>query len=85
MPLLEQVGAAVVKIYEAVRNSFPWDVACVRTKHTVWIHCKLFRNYAFSSDFSEANTQLILDFSVASVCPCSFSQVTTNGHVAHPR
>ena len=27
-------------IYEAVRDSVPWDVTCVRTKHTVSIHCK---------------------------------------------
>jgi hypothetical protein len=26
-------------IYEAVRDSVPWDVTCVRTRHTVSIHC----------------------------------------------
>ena len=30
----------IVTIYEAVRDSVPWDVTCVRTKHTVSIHCK---------------------------------------------
>ena len=30
----------VITIYEAVRDSVPWDVTCVRTKHTVSIHCE---------------------------------------------
>jgi hypothetical protein len=25
----------IITIYEAVRDSVPWDVTCVRTKHTV--------------------------------------------------
>ena len=32
----------IVTIFEAVRDSVPWDVTCVRTKHTVSIHCKKF-------------------------------------------
>ncbi|KAF7319941.1 Ankyrin repeat protein [Mycena kentingensis (nom. inval.)] len=34
----EQAEAKIVQIYEAVRDSVPWDVTCVRTKHTVSIH-----------------------------------------------
>ena len=30
----------IITIYEAVRDSVPWDVTCVRTKHTISIHCK---------------------------------------------
>ena len=30
----------IITIYETVRDSVPWDVTCVRTKHTVSIHCK---------------------------------------------
>jgi len=30
----------IITIYEAVRDSVLWDVTCVRTKHTVSIHCK---------------------------------------------
>jgi hypothetical protein len=26
-------------IYEAVRDTVPWDVTCVRTKHAISIHC----------------------------------------------
>ncbi|KAF8164738.1 hypothetical protein B0H34DRAFT_686396 [Crassisporium funariophilum] len=33
----EQAEAKIVAIYEAVRDSVPWDVTCVRTKHTVSI------------------------------------------------
>ncbi|KAJ3734550.1 hypothetical protein DFJ43DRAFT_133831 [Lentinula guzmanii] len=35
----EQAEAKIVTISEAVRDSVPWDVTCVRTKHTVSIHC----------------------------------------------
>ncbi|KAJ7775633.1 ankyrin repeat protein [Mycena maculata] len=34
----EQAEVKITKIYEAVRDSVPWDVTCVRTKHTVSIH-----------------------------------------------
>ncbi|KAH9949864.1 ankyrin [Amylocystis lapponica] len=34
----EQAEAKIISIYEAVRDSVPWDVTCVRTKHTVSIH-----------------------------------------------
>ncbi|KAF7291792.1 Ankyrin repeat protein [Mycena chlorophos] len=34
----EQAEAKIVQIYEAVRDSVPWDVTCIRTKHTVSIH-----------------------------------------------
>jgi len=32
----------IITIYEAVRDSVPWDVICVRTKHTISIHCEWF-------------------------------------------
>jgi len=34
-----QAEAKIKAIYEAVRDSVPWDVTCIRTKHTVSIHC----------------------------------------------
>ncbi|KAH9949869.1 hypothetical protein B0H21DRAFT_819796 [Amylocystis lapponica] len=34
----EQAEAKTISIYEAVRDAVPWDVTCVRTKHTVSIH-----------------------------------------------
>lgn len=30
------------QIYEAVRDSVPWDVTCVRSKHAISIHCMSF-------------------------------------------
>jgi hypothetical protein len=36
---LFQAEAKIKTIYEAVRDSVPWDVTCIRTKHTVSIHC----------------------------------------------
>ncbi len=35
----EEAEVKIIKIYEAVRDSVPWDVTCIRTKHTVSIHC----------------------------------------------
>ncbi|KAJ7058898.1 ankyrin repeat protein [Mycena amicta] len=34
----EQAEAKIVQIYEAIRDSIPWDVTCLRTKNTVSIH-----------------------------------------------
>ncbi len=36
-----QAEVKIKSIYEAVRDSVPWDVTCIRTKHTVSIHCEL--------------------------------------------
>ncbi|PSR72889.1 hypothetical protein PHLCEN_2v11256 [Hermanssonia centrifuga] len=33
-----QAEVKINAIYEAVRDSIPWDVTCIRTKHTVSIH-----------------------------------------------
>lgn len=35
----EQAEAKITQIYEAVRDSVPWEITCVRTKHAVSIHC----------------------------------------------
>jgi hypothetical protein len=36
----EQAEAKIKSIYEAVRDTIPWDVTCVRTKHAISIHCQ---------------------------------------------
>ena len=36
-----QAEVKIKRIYEAVRDSVPWDVTCIRTKHTISIHCEL--------------------------------------------
>ena len=41
-PLFWKAERKINTIYEAVRDSVPWDVICVRTKHTVSIHCEWF-------------------------------------------
>ncbi|KAH9020875.1 hypothetical protein EDB84DRAFT_1441656 [Lactarius hengduanensis] len=40
---VEEAERKIITIYEAVRDSVPWDVTCVRTKHTVSIHFLLLR------------------------------------------
>ncbi|KAK0492741.1 ankyrin repeat protein [Armillaria luteobubalina] len=37
----EEAEVKIIKIYEAVRDSVPWDVTCIRTKHTVSIHFQI--------------------------------------------
>ncbi|CAG7847199.1 SubName: Full=Uncharacterized protein {ECO:0000313/EMBL:CCA66774.1} [Serendipita indica DSM 11827] len=34
----EQAEKKAIQIYEAVRDSVPWDTVCVRTKHSIAIH-----------------------------------------------
>jgi len=36
---LEQSEIKISSIYEAVRDSVPWDGTWVHTKHTVSVHC----------------------------------------------
>ena len=36
----EEAEKKIIQVYEGVRGSIPWDVTCVRTKHTISIHCK---------------------------------------------
>jgi len=38
----------IISIYEAVRDSVPWDVTCVRTKHTISIHCGWYMEFSRS-------------------------------------
>jgi hypothetical protein len=35
-----QAETKIKQIYEAVRDSVPWDVTCIRSKHTISIHCE---------------------------------------------
>jgi len=36
-----QAEAKIKQIFEAVRDSVPWDVTCIRSRHTISIHCEL--------------------------------------------
>ncbi|KAG7089895.1 hypothetical protein E1B28_011529 [Marasmius oreades] len=48
----------IMEIYEAVRDSVPWDVTCVHTKHTVSIH----------SQYPYRSVQIVLWFDIDAAC-----------------
>jgi hypothetical protein len=57
----------IIAIYEAVRDSVPWDVTCVRTKHTVSIHCGWYMvvpgsciHGIFSAQYPYRSVQIVL-------------------------
>jgi hypothetical protein len=58
-------------IYEAVRDSVPWDVTCVRTKHTVSIHCEFFHTIHWNADHIRHPLQVnTLTVRFKSSCAC---------------
>ena len=65
-PGLFEAERKIISIFEAVRDSIPWDVTCVRTKHTVSIHCMrygihtLFYAHFLSAQYPYRNIQIIL-------------------------
>lgn len=48
LDLFLQAEAKLNSIYESVRDSIPWDVTCVRTKHAISIHCELSSDFALT-------------------------------------
>lgn len=44
-----QAEVKINQIYEAVRDSIPWDVTCIRTKHAISIYCVFARFFAMMS------------------------------------
>ncbi|KAF9647522.1 ankyrin [Thelephora ganbajun] len=39
----EQAEAKIIAVFQAVRDAIPWDCTCVRTKHSISIHCEYFQ------------------------------------------
>jgi hypothetical protein len=78
----------IITIYEAVRDSVPWDVICVRTKHTVSIYCGWFGVFAKDSIYtnSQRNTHTAAFKSCfdSTVLQRRSSQVLTSMHHAAP-
>ena len=78
----------IITIYEAVRDSVPWDVTCVRTKHTVSIHCKWYTtligriiNWSLQHNIRIVTSRLFFAFTVLLV---RFSRVSmSTRHAVH--
>ncbi|KAJ3987613.1 ankyrin repeat protein [Lentinula detonsa] len=78
----EQAEAKIVTIYEAVRDSVPWDVTCVRTKHTVSIHSQYpYRSVQIVLRLYSSPAEILAGFDIDAPC-CAYD----GSHVwANPR
>ncbi|TFK67259.1 ankyrin [Pluteus cervinus] len=65
----EQAEKKINSIYEAVRDSVPWDVTCVRTKHTVSIHCQYpYRSIQVVLRLYSSPSEILTGFDVDAPC-----------------
>ena len=68
----EQAEAKINTIYEAVRDSIPWDVTCIRTKHTVSIHSQYpYRAVQIVLRLYQSPAEILAGFDVDAPC-CAF-------------
>ncbi|KAJ7166063.1 hypothetical protein C8R46DRAFT_900097 [Mycena filopes] len=59
-------------IYEAVRDSVPWDVTCVRTKHTVSIHSQYpYRSVQIVLRLYSSPAEILAGFDIDAPC-CAY-------------
>ncbi|KAJ7062801.1 ankyrin repeat protein [Mycena amicta] len=65
----EQAEAKIVQIYEAVRDSVPWDVTCVRTKHTISIHSQYpYRSVQIVLRLYSSPAEILAGFDIDAPC-----------------
>ncbi|EKM59033.1 uncharacterized protein PHACADRAFT_205211 [Phanerochaete carnosa HHB-10118-sp] len=68
----EQAEVKINSIYEAVRDSIPWDVTCIRTKHTVSIHSQYpYRAVQIVLRLYQSPAEILAGFDVDAPC-CAF-------------
>ncbi|KAJ7166058.1 ankyrin repeat protein [Mycena filopes] len=68
----EQAEVKITKIYEAVRDSVPWDVTCVRTKHTVSIHSQYpYRSVQIVLRLYSSPAEILAGFDIDAPC-CAY-------------
>ncbi|ESK95874.1 ankyrin repeat protein [Moniliophthora roreri MCA 2997] len=68
----EEAEVKITKIYEAVRDSVPWDVTCVRTKHTVSIHSQYpYRSVQIVLRLYKSPAEILAGFDIDSAC-CAY-------------
>lgn len=68
----EQAEVKMNTIYEAVRDSIPWDVTCIRTKHTVSIHSQYpYRAVQIVLRLYHSPAEILAGFDVDAPC-CAF-------------
>lgn len=69
---VEEAEHKIITIYEAVRDSVPWDVTCVRTKHTVSIHSQYpYRSVQIVLRLYSSPAEVLAGFDVDAPC-CAY-------------
>ncbi|KAH9022591.1 hypothetical protein EDB84DRAFT_1564938 [Lactarius hengduanensis] len=69
---IEEAERKIITIYEAVRDSVPWDVTCVRTKHTVSIHSQYpYRSIQIVLRLYSSPAEVLTGFDVDAAC-CAY-------------
>ncbi|KAH9017634.1 hypothetical protein EDB85DRAFT_662142, partial [Lactarius pseudohatsudake] len=69
---VEEAERKIITIYEAVRDSVPWDVTCVRTKHTVSIHSQYpYRSIQIVLRLYSSPAEVLTGFDVDAAC-CAY-------------
>ncbi|KAF5369314.1 hypothetical protein D9758_002726 [Tetrapyrgos nigripes] len=65
----EEAEKKIVTIYEAVRDSVPWDVTCVRTKHTVSIYSQYpYRSVQIVLRLYSSPAEILAGFDIDAPC-----------------
>ncbi|KAF4615928.1 hypothetical protein D9613_011323 [Agrocybe pediades] len=68
----EQAEVKIKTIYEAVRDSVPWDVTCIRTKHTVSIHSQYpYRSVQIVLRLYQSPAEILAGFDIDAPC-CAY-------------
>ncbi|KZW00292.1 ankyrin [Exidia glandulosa HHB12029] len=65
----EEAEKKCIQIYEAVRDSIPWDVTCVRTKHAITIHSQFpYRSVQIVLRLYASPAEILAGFDVDCAC-----------------
>ncbi|KAH7108180.1 ankyrin [Auriculariales sp. MPI-PUGE-AT-0066] len=65
----DQAEKRCVEIYEAIRDSVPWDVTCVRTKHAITLHSQYpYRNVQIVLRLYSSPAEILAGFDVDCAC-----------------
>ncbi|XP_006457063.1 hypothetical protein AGABI2DRAFT_181422 [Agaricus bisporus var. bisporus H97] len=68
----DQAEKKIVEIYEAVRDSIPWDVTCIRTKHTISIHSQYpYRSVQIVLRLYRSPAEVLAGFDIDAPC-CAY-------------
>ncbi|KIJ65131.1 hypothetical protein HYDPIDRAFT_153095 [Hydnomerulius pinastri MD-312] len=65
----EQAEKKINAIYEAISDTVPWEVTCIRTKHTVSIHCQYpYRPIQIVLRLYQSPAEILAGFDVDAPC-----------------